>query len=119
MKENFTTTKRVGNNPEKGERHYIVLNGLTKPAAETLIALTLDVRETDGKTAVTGIQEKTWQKVMRSMEEFDGVPAFRLPSEATDADAEDVLHNIRDRFEFCMSIDPHMLESMGQRHTTN
>lgn len=114
--ENFHTTHRVSNNPAKGERHYIVLDGLSKPNAETLIALILDIPKTGGKTAVKGIREETWREVIRSMEVFDGVPAFRLPSGATEADAKKVLSNVRDRFQLLMQTDQHMLDNMGQRH---
>lgn len=117
--ESFNITHRVGNNSKKGERFYVILDGLTKQRAETLIALILAMQEHGGQTADKGIQEKTWKEVMRSMEEFDGVPALRLPSGATKEAAEDVLRNVRGTFQFLMEKSPNVLDNMGQRHEMN
>ncbi|TSD00231.1 MAG: hypothetical protein Greene101449_249 [Candidatus Peregrinibacteria bacterium Greene1014_49] len=96
--DNFHLAHRVGAQPEKGERFYLVLQGLTRQQAETLMALIVDVSATKGETVVKGISEKTWARIMNSMEEFDGIPAMRLPPLTSELEAEDALRSVQEKF---------------------
>lgn len=107
----------IGNFPEKGERFFVRFDGLKKSHAETLLALWMEVTVGEGShAAIKGIQEETWQAVLHSMEDWHGVPAYRLPSDWDHDLTKRLTEELKERYEKLMQLDPNILDNMGERH---